>query len=113
MADKATWLGPTEAELAQQIQARFELDPPRAARHAAKVASLNARLRPAFKSFWDEGVLDAHLAVGNWSLVGLVSDRNLIPLAAFATLDWLIREPEEADRTIRAGVHRISLSRQP
>ncbi len=91
---------------AQVVIARLESEfgyPSAGARLIAdKLAAATPEVRAAFIDWWETGKLPA-FAVEGYTANRLVEEHSMRPIAALLTLDWLIREPEQAKASLRKG----------
>ncbi|MBN1877707.1 MAG: hypothetical protein JXA33_26020 [Anaerolineae bacterium] len=83
-------------------------------KNAALVAEKLRRCSPlvaaAFEQWWYTGVIP-ELSVEEYSVTQLINERKLKPIAAFLTLDWLVREPEKAKASLRKGHDFVKINR--
>jgi hypothetical protein len=69
---------------------------------AVKLEGSAPELRRAFLKWWEMGELP-ELGVEGFTVSQLIDQHHLNPIAAFLTLDWLIRQPEQAKAALRKG----------
>ena len=60
-----------------------------------------------FWDWWQGGELRPY-SVEGYSASDLMSERGMNPIAALLSLDWLIREPEQAKESLRKGHDRVT-----
>ncbi|MFA6184379.1 MAG: hypothetical protein WC682_04755 [Parcubacteria group bacterium] len=78
------------------------------ARQAAQdLLKSDPKVKGAFDVWWDTGVFDDALECEGYTLDKLIKEHSLMPVAAFLTLDWLIKEPEKAKRFLEKGYDMI------
>ena len=70
---------------------------------ADKLERLAPDVAKAF-GVWAEYGETPSLAVGEWTYSKLMEKFNMRPVAAFLALDWLIREPEKAEKALKRGI---------
>jgi hypothetical protein len=68
------------------------------------------RIQQAFWCWWQGGAVDDTLQIEGYTAKRLVTDERLHPVAAFTTLEWIRRDPQEALSAIRSGHDDIVLS---
>lgn len=102
-----TWLGITEEEIFNGVVTRLGCNKATAEGLTKKIAAIDASLKPDFKKFWEIGSLTCSVERGEYNFALLIERWNMTPIGAFMTLDWLIREPEEADKSLRRGYDKI------
>lgn len=76
---------------------------------AADLRACSPLIRAAFWQWWKRGVLDLGLQVEGYTLKRLAEEHGMNPIAAFLTLDWLVKEPEAALASLARGHDRIQL----
>ena len=64
-------------------------------------------MKVAFLQWWQTGVLDRTLEIAGYTLTRLIHGHAMSPIAAFLTLDWLDREPENAKASLGRGHDQI------
>ncbi len=74
---------------------------------AAKLANLHGELAEIVERWWRDGAT-IHFSVRGYTVQSLMADSAMNPIAAILTLDWLLREPDKAERAIRHGHDRIT-----
>lgn len=68
----------------------------------SKIESMDADLREKVEKFLETGEVE-DMEVEGYTAEKLISDWGMLELAAYLTLDWLRREPEEAKRALEHG----------
>jgi hypothetical protein len=71
-----------------------------------KVESLNEPIHSAINQWWEDNLIPG-IAVQGYTVELLVAKHAMNPIAAFLTLDWLIREPEKALASLNKGHDKI------
>jgi len=69
---------------------------------ADKLAACAGEVQASFHKWWTTGHLDV-LEVEQYTVQRLMNEHGMNPVAAFLTLDWLIREPEKARTSLARG----------
>ena len=77
---------------------------------ANKLVNCSPQVAVAFTEWWESGDLP-ELNVEGYTLLQLINEHNMKPIAAFLTLDWIVREPEKAKASLRKGHDRVELQR--
>jgi hypothetical protein len=77
---------------------------------AKKLTECHPSVRSIFQEWWKTGNL-LELTVEGYSLSSLIAEHNLKPIGAFLTLDWLIREPEQAKAALQKGHDKVIRSK--
>lgn len=70
---------------------------------ADKVENMNKSLMEAFEDWANNGNIPT-IEVEGWSYNRLIEKFNMRPVAAFLALDWLIRDPEKASKSLKKGI---------
>lgn len=70
---------------------------------ADKIERMDERLKTAFEEWLDKETLPT-IEVEDWDYNKLVRKFKMRPAAAFLALDWLIREPEKASKSLKRGI---------
>jgi hypothetical protein len=91
-----------EHALSERLITEFGYPPKGAALVAAKLARLAPPVAAAFAGWWQTGTLP-DLMVAGYSLLRLMDEHHMQPIAAFLTLDWLSRDPAAAGASLRKG----------
>jgi len=95
-----------ENEVTQRLMSEYGYDTKGAALIAEKLLNLQTSVASQFQEWWLTGTLN-NLIVQDYSIKRLQSEHGMNTIAAFLTLDWLVREPEKARRSLRKGHDRI------
>ena len=74
----------------------------RAAALAGKILNCASFIQAGFEQWWQTKQLP-ELEVEGVTLKLLIEEHNMKPVAAFLTLDWLLRDPEEAKKFLHTG----------
>lgn len=85
--------------------------PAKVAPTAARLSGVTEPLHGAIATWVDEGTI-LNVEFAGFTAHSLISEHRMKPAAMFLTLDWLIRDPEEATKAVRAGYDRIGRSGQ-
>lgn len=93
---------PTRDELIVRLIDEFGFPSQGAALIADKLLDLQPVLKLSFEEWWKTGRLP-DLKIEGYSLGKLMSDHGMKTVAAFLTLDWLLREPERAKASLKRG----------
>lgn len=70
---------------------------------ADKLEIMNSNLKEAFENWANNGTIPT-VEVEGWSYNRLIEKFNMRPVAAFLALDWLIRDPEKASKSLKKGI---------
>ena len=97
---------PTSDELLKRLVDEFEYPAPRAESARKKLLELQPELRPAFERWWQTGEVP-EVEIEEYTLDRLMIEFGMNPIAAFLSLDWLIRQPQQARQTLDRGFDRI------
>lgn len=73
---------------------------------AEKLIACSPQIKSAIVAWWETGDL-ADLEIEGFTVQQLVEQHGMKPIAAFLTLDWLIREPERARASLARGHDRV------
>lgn len=65
---------------------------------------ISMELRPLLERWLDVGEASDSTEYGGYSLDSLMKDYDMKFTGAILTLDWLIREPEEAGKALKEGI---------
>lgn len=107
-----TWLGISTEELFNGIVERSSCNKGSAESLVKEICYLDASLCESFRCYWETGKIDTSLSVGDFSIGNLIEKRQMHPLGAFAALDWLIKEPENANKALKRPYDRIIYDEQ-
>lgn len=69
---------------------------------AERLVACAPQVKNAFGIWWQTGEL-MDLQVEGFTAQRLVEEHGMKPIAAFLTLDWLVREPEKARASLSRG----------
>jgi len=97
----------TTADLIHRLIEEFGYPPAGAKLVAEKLVASSPMVKVSFLHWWRTGVLDTEMEIEGYTLTRLIDQHTLKPIAAFLTLDWLVREPETARAVIARGYDRI------
>ena len=70
---------------------------------ADKVENMNKSLKEAFEDWANNGTIPT-IEVEGWSYNRLIEKYNMRPVAALLALDWLIRDPGKASKSLKKGI---------
>ena len=70
---------------------------------ADKLENMNSNLKVAFEDWANNGTIPT-VEVEGWSYNRLIEKFKMRPIAAFIALDWLIRDPEKASKSLNIGI---------
>lgn len=90
------------ATLVPQLVGELGYSPHAADIVARELIEAAPRVRDVFFQWWETGKI-AELEVEGYSVQRLMDERNMNPVAACLTLDWLIKEPEAALASLARG----------
>ena len=85
-----------------RLTSEFGYTPKGATIVANQLARLDPGLEIPFLTWLGTGDIP-EVSVEDYSLASLIHDHKMNPIAAFLTLDWLIREPTRARASLRRG----------
>jgi hypothetical protein len=94
--------GFTTADLVPRLVEEFGYSPYAADITASELATAEPRIQKAFLHWWNTGQVVA-LEVEQYDVRRLANEHGMNPIAAFLTLDWLIKEPEAALASLARG----------
>lgn len=75
---------------------------------AEKLVICDPLISGAFWEWWQTGKAKLELEIEGFSLARLMNEHQMKPIAAFLTMDWLLREPQKAATSLRRGHDNIS-----
>lgn len=101
--------GVTAADLVPRLIEEFDYPPAGARSLAQKLVALSPAVKEVFVEWWCTGDLDTELEIEEYTLKRLIEERSLKPIAAFLTLNWLLREPATARPVVDRGYDRIKV----
>jgi len=93
----------TRQEIIDRLITEFNYAAFHAPTVAARLEALDPRIKVAFDTWWMHGIPAPDLMVEGYSFESLIARHRLKPVAAFLSLDWLLREPERAKATLQRG----------
>ena len=70
---------------------------------ADKLENMNSCLMEAFEDWANNGTIPT-IEVEGWSYKRLIEKFKMRPIAAFLALDWLIRDPEKASKSLKKSI---------
>lgn len=68
-----------------------------------KIEAFSSVVQKAFEE-WCNNKQQPNIAVEGFAFTDLVTQWGMKPIGAFITLDWLLREPENAKNALRKGI---------
>jgi len=71
-----------------------------------RLCRLDPAIASSFLGWWVQGI-EPDIKIHGYSVKRLEEEHSMTPIAAFLTLDWLVREPERAQRSLKKGHDRI------
>lgn len=96
----------TTADLVSRLIGEFSYSPHAADITARELVAADPRIQEAFSHWWDTGEIVA-LEVEEYDIQRLADEHGMNPIAAFLTLDWLLKEPEAALASLARGHDRF------
>lgn len=69
----------------------------------SKLIKCNPIIQNAFSIWWEKGIIPSELEIEGYSMERLINEHGMNPIAAFLTLDWLLREPQKAKQSLQKG----------
>ena len=78
---------------------------------AKKIMQFQPELLASFTAFIQKGELP-QISVEDYDLERLMNEFDMNPIAGFLTLDWLMKEPEEAKLTLEQGYDTIKKNQE-
>jgi hypothetical protein len=91
-----------ENELIPRLISEYKYPPKGAQIVAEKLVNSSQQVNQAFNVFWETGEVP-ELEVEGYTISRLVKEHRMTPIAALLTLDWLIRDPEHAKKSLKKG----------
>ena len=73
---------------------------------ANKLEKLNPQLASLFMQWRQDGVIP-QIEIEGFTIPRLITEHDMKPIAAFLTLDWLLREPLRAIASLKKGKDHI------
>lgn len=83
---------------------RLNCDEKTAERLEAKLKGISEELKPILNAWLENGTQDNSQMFNGYSLNSLMTKDGMKFTGALLTLDWLIREPKTAAKTIEKGI---------
>jgi hypothetical protein len=74
---------------------------------AEKLIACSPQIKSAIAVWWNTGDL-TDLEIEGFTVQRLMEQHGMKPIAAFLTLDWLVREPERARASLARGHDRVT-----
>ena len=71
-----------------------------------QLENLSPLLQNDFARWWDKKIIP-NIEVNGYNFRMLMAEHSMNPIAAFLTLDWLIREPEKAKESLKKGHDKV------
>jgi hypothetical protein len=102
----------SQEELATELQQRTGASDENAREVAGKMLAIAPVLVNDLQKFWSDGTI-ARTEIEGWSMERLMRERSMKPLEALLTLDWLVREPFTASRSLTRGRDGFSRRTKP
>jgi len=93
----------TAPELLPRLISEFGYPQAGAKLIAEKLTSCNIAIQTAFWEWWQTGQLSLDIEVEGFTLESLIHKHQMKPVAAFLTMDWLMREPIKARQSLQKG----------
>jgi hypothetical protein len=93
-------------ELKDILMTKFHYPPQGADIIIEKAAVFHPDVGSAFEAWLDDGEIP-DLTCEGYSIPQLISDFDMNPVAAFLTMDWLFKSPDEAVTSLKRGYDRI------
>ena len=72
----------------------------------AQLQRLDPQLATEFEKWWGDGDTP-EIEIEQYTFERLQREQDMNPIAAFLTLDWLLREPKKAKKTLTKGHDKI------
>ncbi|KKR28591.1 hypothetical protein A2715_03245 [Candidatus Woesebacteria bacterium RIFCSPHIGHO2_01_FULL_39_32] len=73
---------------------------------AKKIQQFDTQLKLELEKFLETGEIPAR-EINGYTIDKLVKEHGMNELAAFLTMDWLIREPEKATESLHRGADKL------
>ena len=70
---------------------------------AELLAESDPRIQELFRSWWQGGAVDDVFSIEGYTAQRLVAEQRIHPVAAYATLEWIRRDPQQALALIHGG----------
>jgi len=97
---------PSRDEIIKRLVREFGYADWHAPRVADDIASFALPIAEAFSRWWQTGELPT-MDVEGYTAARLAAEWHLQPVAVFLTLDWLLRDPEQAVAALRRGYDHV------
>jgi hypothetical protein len=110
LTTRPNWLGISDDILCAEVANRLgvSIDSNGVDVVSGKIRDLSEELRDDFRSYWNTGVVNMNLTRGSWSIQKLVESRKSNVIAAFLDLDWIIRDPIKAEKSLNKGYYEFT-----
>jgi hypothetical protein len=69
---------------------------------AEKIIKSSPIVQKAFNEFWESGTIP-EIEIEGYTIASLSNAHGMKPIAALLTLDWLIRDPASAKKSLEKG----------
>ena len=102
---------PIKKDIVNRLIVEFDYPEYGAVIAARKLLHLQGSIRLLFIDWWFQGKKPS-LDVEGYTFESLTESYKMNPIAAFLTLDWLIREPERAKGSLRRGHDILRIDRK-
>lgn len=93
-------------ELITRLVGELEFSQNSAWSTADELLNLHNTLQAEFLQWWHTGKLP-EVVVEGYTVASLMTEYQMQPIAAILTLDWLIREPEDAKASLAYGYDEV------
>ncbi len=103
---KIEWLGLTKHELTHRLTG-LGVPPHIIQDQVEDFIRLAPSLHDDARRFIQTGAQESSVTIKGWNLKRLVEEYKMKPTSAFLTLDWLIREPDAAAKSLAKGYDTI------
>lgn len=108
MSEYIEWLGVDRDTLAAKVREIMDVSGEREEKVVKKILDMNASLKPLFKQWWVSGNIPDTQEYEGLTLKDLIIGhkgvRKHTIIGAFINFDWLIQNPKDVARTLRAPV---------
>src|SRR3989344_1805983 len=88
-------------DLVHRLTTEFGYSPQIAEKVASQLVAMSPDIKGQFWQWWNTGQDATDLVVNGYTVAKLKDEFGLNPIAAFSTLDWMMREPDVALQTLR------------
>ncbi|HTK09753.1 MAG TPA: hypothetical protein VL485_21455 [Ktedonobacteraceae bacterium] len=96
--------------IALRLEAEFGYTRKRAEETARKLQTCAPAIQKAFEQWWRGQGFAEQLEAQGYTLQRLMDEHNFRPVGAFLTMDWIMREPDQALRALARGYDRVVIS---